>query len=148
MKQVQPNLWKFLKYHKMINFVYRNKKNINVIDIQHISCVFSYNEYMEILLDWEKFYFTKIHKTNKINVLNEFLIKENIKDEFYSLYNNNKENKVNINEYPIYKIISYTINFNDAVKNYVYWMSINIKYINYLDNKFKDLYYTKYNKST
>lgn len=147
MKQVQPNLWKFLKYYKMINFVYKNKKNINIMDISHITCGLKYDKQIDFFFNWEKFYFTKIHKTNKINVLNEFLINENIKDKFYTYYNN-QENKVNLNECPIYKLISYAFNFNNTTENFVYWMTINIKFINYLDSKFKDLYYQLYNKST
>lgn len=129
-------LWKFLKKSKKINFYYRNKNRIKNHSVVGILNYLNFDEGVKFMLEWEDFYLKSVYKKSKIEILNNFLTEEKIKDRFYENLNNTKIT-LNISKSSIIQLISDAFIWRDTKEGEYKWYEINCKYRNYLNNNFE-----------
>ena len=133
---IEITLWKFLKKSKKINFYYRNKNRIKNHSVVGILNYLNFDEGVKFMLEWENFYLKSVYKKSKIEILNNFLTEEKIKDRFYENLNNTKIT-LNISQSSIFQLISDAFIWRDTKEGEYKWYEINCKYRNYLNNNFE-----------
>lgn len=133
---IEITLWKFLKKSKKINFYYRNKNRIKNHSVVGILNYLNFDEGVKFMLEWEDFYLKSVYKKSKIEILNNFLTEEKIKDRFYENLNNTKIT-LNISQSSIIQLISDAFIWRDTKEGEYKWYEINCKYRNYLFNNFE-----------
>ena len=133
---IEITLWKFLKKSKKINFYYRNKNRIKNHSVVGILNYLNFDEGIKFMLEWEDFYLKSVYKKSKIEILNNFLTEEKIKDRFYENLNNTKIT-LNISQSSIIQLISNAFIWRDTKEGEYKWYEINCKYRNYLFNNFE-----------
>ena len=133
---IEITLWKFLKKSKKINFYYRNKNRIKNHSVVGILNYLNFDEGVKFMLEWEDFYLKSVYKKSKIEILNNFLTEEKIKDRFYENLNNTKIT-LNISQSSIIQLISNAFIWRDTKEGEYKWYEINCKYRNYLFNNFE-----------
>lgn len=133
---IEITLWKFLKKSKKINFYYRNKNRIKNHSVVGILNYLNFDEGVKFMLEWEDFYLKSVYKKSKIEILNNFLTEEKIKDRFYENLNNTKIT-LNISQSSIIQLISDAFIWRDTKEGEYKWYEINCKYRNYLNNNFE-----------
>lgn len=129
-------LWKFLKKSKKINFYYRNKNIIKHYSVTGILRYLNSYEGVKFISEWEDFYLKSVYKKSKIEILNNFLTEEKIKDRFYENLNNPKIS-LNITQSSVYQLISNAFIWKDTKEGEDKWYEIDCKYRIYLKNNFK-----------